>query len=485
MEDINNNLKLIKNGTIIDLDYNDKIQYQYKFKNYNDNVINFIFSLKKEDIDFDYHLANINPNLLINFIDEIKNNGIELNSIKKQKDSLMNLYYLECINTQNSFLSKEERSQVFNKYIDYRESDYYMQERLFTNIDFEKLINLKENLAYPSTSSRYTSAISIIADAGNFNDFKNKFDDNIDNFSLYFDLNSLTSDINYEKYLINSFEISRNIKAIISMKGFDYEKGFSTLEPILPSADKKKSFVNIVISNFFDNKELIKLDDSKLNGLVKFIEKNNIEIDADKIMKNFYDTVNCNRFLNICDKAPEFISYLEKLNPEKMEEIKQAELKSLFIREIFIADLYNVEDLKNKLQLIQKQNEFNTLNVKKEDFDNSFEKLKEKISIKMEYDIFDQKYKTFIANASKEDLELYKHVIDMVEKDRNTCNLFGMKEIILKHKDTLSTILTPFYAITDEEKKKIDDSLNQVDEIKANLELNINFSKTKTKKLKN
>jgi hypothetical protein len=479
MSVIDDNLKSIKNGEEVNIEYSEKIKYQYKFKKYNKNILNFIFSLEKKDIDLEYHLNEIDAKNLMQFINKLDENNIKISDINKQKETLLTLLYLE--NEGKNFLTPKEKSEIFNKYLSYRDADYYINATLFEDLAIEDK-NIYQTLSsFPRDNYDY-SKFGVIESNINFDIFKEKFAKNTKNFASIYDLESIISDSNYETYLINSFEFSDKMKSIISMNGFNYEKGFATLKDILPSANKEQSFLNIIIGNFFDNKGNNKLDVAKLNDLPDFIKDKSLEFNIDSLLKNPTFMMDANRYFEICDKAPKFIEYLKSNNKEQIDTLEAKFLTSILEPRVFVYDIYTIEDLSKKIDLIKNHEKINEIDIKKNQLDEIFIKIQEKLLTKIEFDMFTEKFKPINDSLKTDHPKIYEI---LNEKVNPTYEIFRMKEIINKvSEDNSLSFLKACFTITEAEQNKINDLLVKINEFKIELEPVIVKNKSKkTKKI--
>jgi hypothetical protein len=172
MSVIDENLKLIKEGKELSIDYSEKVRYQYKFKKYSENILNFIFSLDKKDIDLEYHLDAVDSKNLMNFIKKLDENQIKLSDINKQADTLLTLISLE--NYGQYLLTPKEKSEIFNKHLSYRDADIYINSTLFDGLKVEDK-NIYQKLPnYPRDDGYDYSKFGVIESNIDFDIFKTK-----------------------------------------------------------------------------------------------------------------------------------------------------------------------------------------------------------------------------------------------------------------------------------------------------------------------
>jgi hypothetical protein len=480
MSVIDENLKLIKEGKELSIDYSEKVRYQYKFKKYSENILNFIFSLDKKDIDLEYHLDAVDSKNLMNFIKKLDENQIKLSDINKQADTLLTLISLE--NYGQYLLTPKEKSEIFNKHLSYRDADIYINSTLFDVLKLEDK-NIYQKLPnYPRDDGYDYSKFGVIESNIDFDIFKTKIAKNIKNFSTIYDLEMITSYPDYETYLINSFEISDKMKSIISMKGFNYEESFSTLKDILPSSNKEQAFLNIIISNFFDNKGNNKLDVARLNDLPVFIKNKSLGFNINDLLENPTFILDANRYFEICDKAPKFIEYLKINNKSKIDELEAKLLENMLEPKVFTYNIYNIEDLNKKIDLIKNHEQINSIGIKKNKLDEIFNEIQKQLLTKIEFDIFTTKFNS-MNNTLKIDNPKAYEIIN--EGSNPLSKVFGMKEIMNKAGNEHSlSFLKPCFEINELEQNKIDNLLIKINELKIEFEPYVVKKKIKkTKKL--
>jgi hypothetical protein len=132
--------------------------------------------------------------------------------------------------------------------------------------------------------------------------------------------------------------------------------------------------------------------------------------------------------------------------------------------------------------LIKNHEKINEIDIKKNQLDEIFIKIQEKLLTKIEFDMFTEKFKPINDSLKTDHPKIYEI---LNEKVNPTYEIFRMKEIINKvSEDNSLSFLKACFTITEAEQNKINDLLVKINEFKIELEPVIVKNKSKkTKKI--
>lgn len=491
LKDIKNKVKLIATGNMDKINppmtYLEKVQIQTDFKKYPEHVIKFISELKEKDINFTHHLSTIDSLDLTVFAQEMFYKGINLKSIPKENKILLKSIHAEKWGVINNILSKEERTKAFNDYMNNAEADYYLENTVFSNLQLSKKIEIGNiPIRSPNGMENYRRKV-IIENNNDFSIIKRKISDNMEKFSKLFDTEKIVSHSNYENYLLGSFFVSKQFKELITTKNFLFEDMFESLEPILPMPDKKKSFVNIIISTFFNNKVTVEIDkfNPLLNDLTKYIKDNSIKVDVTKFI-NQHGILS----LKVYQEATGFIEYLKEHESKELLKIEKNTVSHTLNHNI--SNVLNIADIKTQIEILKpiikhiKQEDSNFNLDINELFTYKLKEIKNNISKQIEFDIFKDKYNKIPKNNNEEDKKVFQIFANIIASEGEIA-IFNLKEFY-KDKDNMThheEILNNLFKLDIKENKVLTNTLKEIDDLMDNFKDFLTpYLKVKNKSLK-